>query len=194
MIIPASLEQKLTNMRKLILLTLMIAALASFKTTPTRHITGIVFSNDDKQPIIGATVKVKGTNIGAVTNVNGAYVIDVPDGKDHLIFQFVGYVTKSVKIDKADTLNVYLDVATSTLNEVVVTTGYQTQKRKDAKGSVSTVKADQQLQGKVSGIAVYDKNIPANSAPVSIRGVASVKAPNTYGYTSNNVATPADER
>src|ERR1700761_8629560 len=180
-------------MRKLILLILMIAALASFKTSTTRHITGTVFGNDDKSPIIGATVKVQGTNIGAVTNQKGVYAIDVPEGKTNLIFSYIGYQTKNVTIGKADTLNVYLDVSSSTLNEVVVTTGYQTQARKDVTGSVSTVNTKQQLQGKAAGVTEYTKKIPANSAPVKIRGVATINAPNSNGYISNNVASPADE-
>ncbi|WP_426669683.1 YfbK domain-containing protein [Mucilaginibacter sp. McL0603] len=178
-------------MRKLILLTLMIAALASFKTSTTRHITGIVFGNDDKLPIIGATVKVQGTNIGVVTNQKGAYAINVPEGKDRLIFQFVGYQTKNVTIGKADTLNVYLDAAASSLNEVVVT-GYSVQKETNRTGSVSKASA-RSLQGKVAGIAVYDKNVPTNSAPIQIRGVATLNTPNSNGYISNNVASPADE-
>ena len=190
-------------MRKLILLTLMIAALASFKTGTTRHITGTVFANDDKSPIIGATVKVQGTNIGAVTDQKGAYAINVPEGKNHLVFSYIGYQTKNVTIDKADTLNVYLDASTSTLNEVVAT-GYQTQARKDITGSVAIVgnsdakkvsakSSAQLLQGKVAGVAVYEKNISANGAPIRIRGASTANEPNNNGYISNNVANPTDE-
>src|ERR1700744_4691491 len=171
MIIPASLEQKSTNMRKLILLTLMIAALASFKTSTTRHITGIVFGNDDKLPIIGATVKVQGTHIGVVTNQKGAYAIDVPEGKTNLIFSYIGYQTKNVTIGKADTLNVYLDASASTLNEVVVT-GYQTQAKKDATGSVVVIgssdiqvaapSSSQYLQGQAAGVTVYKSRVAEN--------------------------------
>ena len=158
-------------MRKLIFFTLMIAVLVSFKTSTTRHITGIVFGNDDKLPIAGATVKVQGTYIGVTTNQKGAYAIDVPEGKDHLIFQFIGYQTKNVAIGKVDTLNVYLDVTSSTLNEVVVVTGYQTQQRKDLTGSVAIVgisdakrisdkSSAQLLQGQSSGVTVINGSAP----------------------------------
>jgi Ca-activated chloride channel family protein len=191
-IIRASLKQKPMNMRKLILLTLMIAALASFKTGSTRHITGTVFGNDDKSPITGATVKMEGTNVCTVTNQKGAYAINVPEGKTHLIFTFIGYQSKNVKIDKTDTLNVYLDVTSSTLNEVL-TVGYGTKRKSDLTGSIPTVSAEQQLQEKVAGVAVYDRSIPANSAPVRIRNIATVNAPKRSGYVSNTTANPADE-
>src|ERR1700754_954780 len=96
-------------MKKLILLTLMIAALASFKiSSSTRHITGTVFASDDKQPIPGATIQIKGTRIGTQADAKGAYAIDIADGQ-RLVFSFIGYQTKTVKPGKSDKLDVYLD-------------------------------------------------------------------------------------
>jgi Ca-activated chloride channel family protein len=159
------LSIKTTKMKKIILLTLMIAALAAFKISNTRHITGAVFGNGDKLPIIGATVKVEGTNIGAQTDNKGKFTIDVPDGKTLLAFYYIGYQTKKVKIGKADSMNVYLDVVNQTLNEVVVT-GYGTQRKQDVTGSVSA-------PIRLRGIATTFKNKSYSQSPY-------------YNYNANN--------
>ncbi len=174
-------------MKKLILLTLMIAALAAFKISNNpRHITGTVFGSDDKLPIIGATVKVEGANVGTVTDDKGRYAINVPDGKTQLGFYYIGYQAKKVKIGKADTMNVYLEPSNNSLNEVVVT-GYQAQRKKDVTGSVSSVAMDQ-LQGQSAGAAIY-----GSSAPATVRGIASMHKSYVPSQRYNNTASANDE-
>ncbi|MGZ3766655.1 MAG: carboxypeptidase-like regulatory domain-containing protein, partial [Mucilaginibacter sp.] len=90
-------------MKKLILFTLMIAALAAFKCNSSRHITGVVYGSSDKLPIPGATVKLKGSNTATLTNTNGAYAIDVPDGQSTLVFSYIGYQSQTIAIGKTDT-------------------------------------------------------------------------------------------
>ncbi|HZX59214.1 MAG TPA: carboxypeptidase-like regulatory domain-containing protein, partial [Mucilaginibacter sp.] len=107
-------------MKKYILLTLIIAGLAAFKCNTVRHITGIVYGSDDKLPIPGATVKVKGTYSGVVTNQSGRYDLNAPDGSA-LVVSYIGYQTKTVTVGKSDTLDIYLDPSNSQLGEVVVT-------------------------------------------------------------------------
>ncbi len=124
-------------MKKYILITLIIAGLAAFKCNTTRHITGTVFGSDDKLPIIGATVKIKGSTTGTYTNQSGRYALDASDGSI-LVVSYIGYQSKTVTIGKSDSLDVYLDPSNSTLNEVVVT-GYATQAKRDVVGSVATV-------------------------------------------------------
>src|ERR1700741_3550158 len=156
----ASLEKKFNKkMKKLILITLIAtAALVAFRCNTVRHIHGTVYGSDDKLPIPGATVKIKGTNTGVVTDNTGKYAIDITDGGT-LVFSFVGYQSKTVAIGKADYLDVYLDATSSSLNEVVVS-GYGTQRKKDVVGSVATISADQvatapqQLQGQAAGVTV----------------------------------------
>jgi Ca-activated chloride channel family protein len=175
----------------------MIAALAAFKISNNpRHITGMVFGSNDKLPIIGATVKVEGTNVSIVTNDKGRYSINVPDGKTQLGFYYVGYQTKKVKINKSDTMNVYLDVSNQALNEVVVT-GYEA--KQNVTGSISSVDvsdaktipaatAEQLLQGQAAGVTVY-----GNSAPVSVRGMASMSKRYVPSPGYNNTASANDE-
>jgi Ca-activated chloride channel family protein len=173
-------------MKKLILITLIAtAALVAFRCNTVRHIHGTVYSSDDKLPIPGATVKIKGTNTGTVTDNAGKYAIDAPDGGT-LVFSFVGYQRKTVAIGKADNLDVYLTASNSSLNEVVVS-GYGTQRKKDVVGSVATISADQvavapqQLQGQAAGVTVVTK-----SAPVMGSYKTTVTKPMQYHSFSNN--------
>ena len=99
-------------MKKYILLTLIIAGLAAFRCNTTRHITGTVYGADDKLPIPGATVKIKGTSAGVVTNQSGRYNLNAPDGSA-LVVSYIGYQTKTVTLGKNDTLDVYLDPSNS---------------------------------------------------------------------------------
>jgi Ca-activated chloride channel family protein len=177
-------------MKKIILLILTVAALASFKSTNTRHITGKVFSSDDKQPIIGAAVNIAGTNIGTQTNTKGEFSISVPDGKNRLVFSFVGYQTKKVKIGSTDTLNVYLEPSSMALNEVVVL-GYGTTTKRDLTGSVSTV-SPVTLQGKAAGVSVgYDKDVLSETR-VMRYAPPKVQAPQPSGY-NNSLSSNNDE-
>ncbi len=198
-------------MKKYILLTLIIAGLAAFKCNTTRHITGTVYGADDKLPIPGATVKIKRTSTGVVTNQSGRYDLNAPDGSA-LVVSFIGYQTKTVAIGKRDTLDVYLDPSNSTLNEVVVT-GYQTQLKKDITGSVSTVdvasakqlnstSAENLLQGQSAGVTVTPPAAPVAGSSVTTLGAVTYKSPAPAGratfnkslkYYNNNTSNPADE-
>ncbi|HWD88752.1 MAG TPA: von Willebrand factor type A domain-containing protein [Mucilaginibacter sp.] len=183
-------------MKKLILITLIAtAALVAFRSDTMRHIHGTVYGSDDKLPIIGASVHLKGSNIGVVTNQSGKYTIDVPDGGT-LVFSYIGYQAKTIVPGTRDSLDVYLDPSNSTLNEVVVT-DYSTQRKKDVTGSVATIGADQvaitpqalsapvvqnqaaQLSGRVAGVGVYARN--------------SKKSKNAPAGFFNNTANPQDE-
>ncbi|MDB5026079.1 MAG: hypothetical protein JWP78_3834 [Mucilaginibacter sp.] len=172
-------------MNKTILLTLMIACLAAFKISNTRHITGSVFDNNDKKPIPGASVKVDGTSIGTQTNHNGDYSIDVPEGKDYLTFSSRGYRTKKAGIGKTDTMNAYLDASPANLNEVVAA-GYGTARQADQTANVPAVAAGQ-IQGKAAGVAVYGYGAPRNSSKVRTRGMAAAN------IADNALFNPAGE-
>jgi Ca-activated chloride channel family protein len=167
-------------MKKLILLILMIAGLASFKSNNTRHISGKVFAKEDGQPIPGVTIKVEGTYISTQTNQTGDYSIDVPDGKEYLVFSFVGYQIQKVKLTKSDYIDVYLVASQNSLQEVVVT-GYATQYKKDVTGSVSTI-SPSPLQGKVAGLSVS----ASNKRKVVLRRTRNPKKSNIYGYSNGN--------
>ena len=100
-------------------------------------VTGHVLSADDGDPLIGATVLVKGTKLGAVTDVNGAYSITLPQGKRQLTFSYIGYnsVTRTAS---GNTLNVRLEPDKAALNEVVVV-GYGSSKSSSSARRVNKV-------------------------------------------------------
>jgi len=111
---------------------LILCTLSSLVVTAQTRITGKVIGSDDKQPVIGATVKIKGTNVGVVTDVNGVFALNANTG-DVLVISYIGYQAKSVSVTGPSLGTIALEVTNSTLNEVVVT-GYQTQVKKDITG------------------------------------------------------------
>lgn len=104
---------------KLLLLTLTLYL--GFIFTQERTITGTVTAADDKAPIPGVTVQVKGTSTRTVTDANGKYNINVSTLHSTLVFSFIGYTTKEVKVtDKKSVWNVKLDSDAATLQEEAV--------------------------------------------------------------------------
>ena len=93
--------------------------------------------DDQGEVVIGATIQLKGTSVGAVTDENGKFSIEVPDEKAILIISFVGYDAQEIQVGNRSEINVKL-MSNSTLEEVVVV-GYSTQKKVNMTGAVSSV-------------------------------------------------------
>ncbi|TDO22994.1 alpha-2-macroglobulin family protein [Pedobacter duraquae] len=119
---------------------------------------------EDKRPLPGVRIQVKGYNRPAITDVNGHFVIAVPE-KGMLLIQSIGYQSKEVKIRLGDVGNIYLEPDSSSLNEVVVI-GYGVQSKRAMAESVATV-----LQGRAAGVSVG--GLPADMI-VQIRGLNSM--------------------
>ena len=100
--------------------------------------------SDSQGPIIGATVKVKGANTGAITDYDGNYSIQVSSGQT-LVFSYVGYETKEVKVGSQKTIDVTLREDSELLSEVVVV-GYGTMRKSDLTGAVTQVDENRSLQ------------------------------------------------
>ncbi len=115
------------------------------------RVTGRVVGQDDGQPLAGVAVKVKGTSIGANTDAEGNYSIQIPQGNQTLVYSFVGFEVQE-RSATVETINVALPTSTQRLNEVV-TVGYSA------------------LQGRVAGVAV-DKAY----AKVAITGASSYES------------------
>ena len=133
-------------------------------------ISGKVIGTDDGQPIVGAMVKVKGTSIGTVTDVNGNYALQLPHGAQALEVAYIGYKSQATNISGGQA-SFRLEPSSNALNEVVVT-GYGAQRKSDVTGATSTISMDGQPGG---SSAVYlrgisnDKNIlQGQAAGVSI--------------------------
>ncbi|MDF2430584.1 MAG: TonB-dependent starch-binding outer membrane protein SusC, partial [Mucilaginibacter sp.] len=146
-------------------------------------ITGTVVGADDKIAVIGASVKIKGANTGAVTDVNGHFAINVKP-TDVLVVSYIGYDTQEVTVGNQSSLTVSLHSAPKSLNEVVVT-GYSSQRKKDITGAVSVVNVsnlkavpsgttESLLQGQASGVTVVNSGAPGGPSNIRIRGITSV--------------------
>jgi len=144
---------------------------------------GQVSSAVDRQTIPGVNVVLKGTTIGTVTDMNGAYTIDVPeDGV--LVFSSIGFISQEVPVNSRSVIDIMLEEDMRNLDEVVVV-GYGTQKKSDLTGSVSVVDMDQlkkmpatnfgqQLQGKAAGVTVGTQGAPGSPTMIRIRGIGTV--------------------
>lgn len=150
----------------------------------TNTIKGTVSSSDG--PVIGATVKVKGSSNGVVTELDGNYTIKANPG-DVLSFSYLGMTTKDVKVGKQTVINVSMSDDDKLLDEVVVV-GYGKMKRSDLTGSVVSVNSkaieksvptsvDQVLQGRAAGVQIQaNTGTPCGSTTIRIRGTNSLNA------------------
>ncbi|MEO0900296.1 MAG: TonB-dependent receptor [Bacteroidota bacterium] len=142
-------------------------------------------TNDDGEPLVGVTVRVKGTAIGALSGDGGKYSINVPEGSTTLLFSYIGFKTAEIDVAGRSSIDVRLEVSDESLEEVVLV-GYGTQKKSDLTGSVTSIKGDEirsiiagnptsALQGKLSGIQIENNGgQPGGAANVFVRGVSSL--------------------
>ena len=114
-------------------------------------IRGRIVGNDDGGPIIGATVRIKGTSTGTLSDVNGDFTIQAQHGAV-LVVSYIGYVPRQVAISNNTIGNIGLDAASSQLNEVVVT-GYLTQTKKANLGSVAIVNTESNSEKIPAGVS-----------------------------------------
>ena len=139
------------------------------------------------EPLIGASVLVKGETMGTATNIDGEYTLSAPaDGT--LVFSYVGYDTQEIPVNGQTTINVSMKENSLVLGEVVAI-GYGTVKKSDATGSVAVVKPDDidaglatsvqdMLVGQTPGVVVTTSGGPEGSGTIRIRGGSSLNASN----------------
>jgi TonB-linked SusC/RagA family outer membrane protein len=146
-------------------------------------VTGRVLGSTDKQPIVGATVQVKGGKSATLTGSDGSFSITSSQKVSALIITIVGYEPLTVAVKGNSVGDVMLSTSATSLNDVVVT-GYTTQKKKDLTGAVDVVNVkdmkaiqagspEQMLQGQASGVTVITSGAPGGPTNVFIRGVTS---------------------
>ena len=162
---------------------MLIAVVALVANAQDVTVKGKVISSADNEPMIGATVKVKGTGTGTVTDFDGNYTIKV-DSKSTLVFSMIGYKSVEQTVGNRTTINVSLDDDTNDLNEIVVI-GYGVAKKGDLTSSISAIKGEKleklstgnvmnALQGQVNGVQVTGAGGPGASPRVIIRGVSTI--------------------
>jgi len=160
-------------------------------------------SDDKGAPLAGVSVTVKGTKNGVNTNADGIFSINVPPTATTLVFSSVGFAEQEIAIGSQTSITVSLVTTQSNLNEIVVI-GYGTVRKKDATGSLVSVKAkdfnqgvinspDQLLQGKVSGLEITSNSgQPGSATTIKIRGNNSIRTANNPLYVVDGV--PLDGR
>jgi Ca-activated chloride channel homolog len=132
-----------------------------FRAPQGRTITGKVTASEDGSAIPGVNVTIKGKSNGTATDASGNYSITIPSSDGTLVFSFIGYVSKEIKIGTSSVIHVTMDLDATALNEVVVV-GYGTQTRSDITGSIAGVSGGKSRKIKRSAYApaeskaVYD--------------------------------------
>ncbi len=140
-------------------------------------------TDEDGEPLPGATIQEKGTTNGTITDIEGNYTLSVPENAT-LSISFVGFQTQQINLNGQTVLNVSLKADISSLEEVVVV-GYGTQTKEDLTGSISQVtqksvedrsniSISEALQGAVPGLNVGETNTVGGQPSVTIRGRTSI--------------------
>lgn len=150
----------------------------------TTKIRGVV-KDHSGEPIVGATITAKGTQLHTITDMDGKYEITIPTGTKSLEVSYIGFVTQDVSIKNNTNINISLQEDAQGLSEVVVV-GYGTQKKANLIGAVSTVTASdlkdrpvnnlgQMLQGQVPNLNITSSSgTPGESTRLNIRGATSI--------------------
>ena len=149
-------------------------------------VTGTVYE-ENGDPIIGATVREKGTTVGTATDLDGNFTIKVKDANATLLFTYVGFEPMEIALKGRTNLEVTMRESLTNLDELVVV-GYGTMKKSDLAGSSSTLgqdalkgsvitNLDQSLQGRAAGVtAVSTSGAPGSSSSIRVRGQATINA------------------
>lgn len=173
-------------MKKFLLLILVYVSALGVTLAQDRAISGTVTDAETGEGIPGANVVIKGTSTGTITDFNGEYKVNVPDGST-LVFTYVGYATSEVEVGARSVVDVQLGLDVQALEEIVVV-GYGTQEKKEITSSVTSVKeedfnkgtvndAAQLLTGKVAGLNVTRAGGDPNGGfTIRLRGVSTVGA------------------
>ena len=139
-------------------------------------------------PLIGVSILETGTSNGTITDMNGAYSLNVSSANATLKFSYIGYEEQQIKIQGRNVINVKMNEETSNLDEVVVV-GYGVQRKSDLTGAISSINAAETLkkmpaaqiadllQGRIAGLSIVNSSGAAGATPtLRVRGVNSIKA------------------
>lgn len=155
-----------------------------------RKISGIVVDQKG-EPIIGANIAVSGTSLRAITSFNGHFSIPAQKGQI-ITVSYIGYSPREITITDQTDYSISMNENMTGLNEVVVV-GYGTMRKADITGSTTQIKPEalkttisgnalESLQGKASGIAVFNNNKPGEAPAIRIRGSGSISSSNEPLY------------
>jgi TonB-dependent SusC/RagA subfamily outer membrane receptor len=188
-------------MRKLIFLFACLFIAGVSLVLAQTSISGKVISGDDGEPIIGATVMVKGTTTGTITGANGEFSIVVTPQNRTLVVSFIGMVTEEV--EATNNMTVTLRSSVSELDEVIIT-AFGSSTKKSFTGAAAVIKSEElsknqssnitnNLAGKVAGVQGLASNgQPGSGASIRIRGIGSMSSSNAPLYVVDGVPYDTD--
>ncbi|MEC3879822.1 SusC/RagA family TonB-linked outer membrane protein [Parapedobacter sp. 10938] len=180
-----------TAMNKMMLACLLLGlTVHAYATLPLptllqpKQVRGTVTEEGTSQPLVGASVYIKGTTVGTVTNATGAFEIDVADEDAILVFSYTGKKVEERPVKGLSVINVVMGEDETMLQEVYI--GYMTQRKADVTGSIAMATAEdisknpsanamKSLQGKLSGVHITTNGgNPAEGVTVQVRGLSSL--------------------
>lgn len=171
----------------------LVVSLEAVAQEGSYKIKGLVIDYDDGEPVIGATIAVKGQSASVITDINGEFTIVCSKSEETLEIRSVGYETLSTRVNAKKNNTIRLRQQTNKLNEVVVV-GYGTTTRKDVTGAVAKVSVEdmqkapvsnfeEALAGRVAGVQVASSDgQPGSDLNIVIRGNNSVTQDNSPLY------------
>lgn len=172
--------------KKRMFLTICLLLMAGFAFAQTRTATGTVTSEDDGQALMGATVSVKGTQIGTMTDAQGQFSLSVPASATTLLVEFMGMESQEVTIQRTP-MKIVMVTSSIGLDEVIHV-AYGSQKKSSFTGAAATVDGDaiekmqvssisKALEGSTAGVqTVSSSGTPGSDAAIIIRGIGSISA------------------
>lgn len=181
-------------------LTLLFLVYFSTSLFAQQEIQGTVSDEKTGSPLIGATVIVKGTSIGAMTSLDGDFTINVHGPEDTLHISYVGYESQEIIVGENNFFNISLSES-STLLEDVIVIGYGTVKKEDLTGAVAVVSSEDlnrtpsstfatAIQGKAPGVLVSrSSGKPGSETSIRIRGVGSISKSANPIYVIDGIIT-----
>lgn len=166
------------------LLILGLLGAVCFQALGQTKVSGLVLDEETKEPLIGATILVKGTTSGTIANVDGSFSLNLSSDTLSLLVSYTGYLTQEVK-PRGSQLEILLKLDMEQLDEVVIV-GYGVQKKSDLTGSMSGIKAEElqqsqspdvmtSMQGRMAGVQITsDSGQPGGGMNIVVRGQTSV--------------------
>jgi len=190
---------KLTRLIRIGLVLGLLLTSVSMTFAQVQTVNGNVV-DESGQPVIGATVAIKGTSSGTVSDVDGKFSVSA-SSKDVVVISYLGYATQEITVGNKTSINVTLKETDTQMKDVVVV-GYGTQRKADLTGAVSTVDVEKSLQAKpftdigkglqgvVPGLQITYSNGSITSAPsIQIRGLTSLNGTTTPLILVDGIAT-----
>ena len=191
-------------MKRVLFLLAFICMGIGMATAQTSKVTGKIYSEADGEPVIGASVLVMGTNLGASTDIEGNFTIEnVPASATTLRISYVGLATQEVQIVRGKAMKVIMTEDAAVLDDVMVV-AYGTAKKSAFTGSASVIKAEKieqrqvsnvtnALSGTIAGVQTQSSNgQPGTSSTVRIRGIGSLYASNAPLYVVDGIPFDGD--